>query len=471
MISASNYTPLRFRDIGDELLITNEVGDFGLFPLDTVERFFAGTLPEKSVDELKTLGVLIDNADSWQLMSLARRLKKQNAVAKKVHYLILIPTLRCNLTCSYCQVSRAPLAASGFDWNDKRLDEFSAYLDTIEPDHLKVEFQGGEPTLRPDLISKIMEICLTKAKSADFVICTNILDLSPEVLKLFDREDTVISTSLDGPLQAMSSNRTKDDNLSIRTQKNLEYLLKSYGPGKVSALPTITEDNFSNFRELIDTYIELGFQSIFLRPVNYQGFARKKHAKMHEEVARWNNYYTSAIEYIKERNRSGYFEEFYLASLARKIFGHEESGFVDLRSPVSFLSDYAVIDFNGKIYPSDEARMLSRIKHVDLAVGDLTDGVDSAKILSLNSAGVNQVHEDCLHCVYMPFCGIDIVDDISRYGRIDLPKADTWFCNRHMFMFDFLFQKVQSKQRDWLDLFLRWARRSTEPSNAYALFS
>ena len=73
--------------------------------------------------------------------------------------------------------------------------------------------------------------------------------------------------------------------------------------------------------------------------VNYQGFARKKHAKMHDEMDTWNAFYISAIDYIKELNKQHYFEEFYLANLTRSIFGNKKSGFVDLRSPSRFLDD------------------------------------------------------------------------------------------------------------------------------------
>ena len=38
---------------------------------------------------------------------------------------------------------------------------------------------------------------------------------------------------------------------------------------------------------------------------------------------------------------------------------------VDLRAPNFFASDYIVIDHDGVLYPTDEARMLSRIGRVD----------------------------------------------------------------------------------------------------------
>ncbi len=471
MTELAAYTPFRFRDLPEQTIVTNEIGDFGFFSKDVVSRFFSNDLRADESEKFRDLAILLSDEDRWRLMSLARRLVNKNRPQKKIHYLIVIPTLRCNLTCSYCQVSRAPLKAKGFDWDDERLRQFQEFLEKLEPDHLKLEFQGGEPTLRPDLLVKIINICSKIANTVEFVICSNISEIEGEIAEVIDRDDVIISTSLDGPIEAMSNNRTQDDELARKTLKNLEWILERYGPSKISALPTITESQFSNPKSIIDAYVDFGFSSIFLRPVNYQGFARKKHAKMHEEMDTWNSFYISAINYIKELNQRQYFEEFYLANLTRSIFGHRKSGFVDLRSPSRFLDDYCVIDFNGKIYPSDEARMLSRIRHVDLSVGHLDGGVDRQKVEELNFSAMNQIHEDCTHCAYMPFCGIDIVDDMSRYGRMDVMKADTWFCRRHMFLFDFIFERAANRDREWLDIFLRWAQQSMQPSHAYELFT
>jgi hypothetical protein len=49
-----------------------------------------------------------------------------------------------------------------------------------------------------------------------------------------------------------------------------------------------------------------------------------------------------------------------------------------------------------------------------------------------------------MHCPYQPYCGIDVIDDISRYGRIDVPKHETDFCRRHMHLFDKAFELLYS---------------------------
>jgi len=109
---------------------------------------------------------------------------------------------------------------------------------------------------------------------------------------------------------------------------------------------------------------------------------------------------------------------------------------VNIRNPNLLGTNYVLIDYDGTIYPTDEARMLARIGRIDLSIGHASTGVDMAKRDELNTASMNNFDPDCIHCVYQPFCGTDVVDDLSRYGRLDVPRHTTWFCRRQMAVFD-----------------------------------
>ena len=90
--------------------------------------------------------------------------------------------------------------------------------------------------------------------------------------------------------------------------------------------------------------------------------------------------------------------------------------------------------------------MISRIGLVDLSIGNLNDGLDEIKIKDFNWNQISDTNPDCLHCSYQPYCGVDSVDDISRYNRIDLPKHETAFCQSHISKFDDIFAKLISNQ-------------------------
>lgn len=371
--------------------------------------------------------------------------ERRRSVPSQLDYLILVPTLRCNLACSYCQVSRASEHAQGYDWNEETLKAITAIVSKLTAPAVKIEFQGGEPTLRPDLIEAIIAAVPAQV-DATFVICTNLQTMDERILNIFDRDDITISTSLDGPVDVHARQRG-DQAITQRFRENLISLIERYGRQKISALPTVDPLNPPAPNVLVEAYDEFGFDSIFLRPINYQGFARKNHAASREIGEAWTQYHRSFIEFLIERNWIDQVmvrEETYFSLLLRRIFRAGSDRHVDLRNPNPLGHDYIVIDHDGTVYPTDEARMLSRSGVIDLSIGDVQCGWASARRDDFNAHSTLDGDPDCDTCVYQPYCGRDLVDDLSRYGTIAKRRIETEFCRRHMALFDFAFELIQS---------------------------
>ena len=455
----------RFRSFGSESLVTSEGGDFAFVDNSFAGRFKEGTLTVEEKDLSLAKRLMAPSDSDWRVKSLALQAQRQHENrAREIRYFMVIPTLRCNLACSYCQVSRAPLDAKGFDWEEKHLAAFEQFFSANAAENVKIEFQGGEISLRPDMIEAVEKIANKYCSKVELVACTNLYEISDRFEQLFSKDNFYISTSLDGNIDAMSKNRTKSDSDAQSNIDNIKSVIDRYGIDKISFLPTITENNIDDPASLVNLYATLGASGIFLRPVNYQGFARKQHSKSSSDFECWIDFFERALAEIKQLNRHQYFEEVYIADLVRTIFLNKETAFIDFRSPSDFLKDMAVIDFDGTIYPTDESRMLTRTRHVDLSVGTIFDGLDEAKISQLNNSADKEAHPDCLRCAYMPYCGVDMIDDLSRYKRIDLPKSQTWYCNKQMFFFDWIFDKVRKQDVEWLTIFARWAYKDANPT-------
>lgn len=395
---------------------------------------------------LRREGHWLEDGDTLGQAAHQRAVARRFTVAGALDYLILVPTLRCNLSCSYCQVSRANVQQPGFDWTDETLAQVLDYIDRLETRRLKIEFQGGEPTLRPDLIEAVMART-ERFEQRQFVICTNLQKLDETTLALFDRPDVFISTSLDGGLETHRRNRTRDEVSTRLFHENLREVVDRYGPTKVSALPTLDASNPPEIDELIDAFVTYGFESIFLRPINYQGFARKQHTSSRIQDEDWRAYYEQFVLELIERNwrqRERVLEETYFSIGLRRIFRPGSERHVDLRNPNPMGVDYVVIDYDGVLYPTDESRMLTRSGVIDLSIGHVARGWDSEKRTQLNGHCTNQFDPDCMRCAYQPYCGRDVVDDLARYGRIDMPRHETEFCRRHMHLFDFMFRLIYS---------------------------
>lgn len=456
-----NTWPLRFRDLEDgSIFLANDAGGYFVSNRDFIDRYAHNRLTELDHAFLLEQGHSYGRTHDLQYTAFAWRYTARQTSQGRLSYIILVPTLRCNLACTYCQVSRANEAASGYDWTDVVVEDVLRFLDKLATSNVKIEFQGGEPLLRIDLLERVRKFCRKRFDKSEFVVCTNLQNLPPEALAFFDSDDTFISTSLDGKVSDHNRQRTQDNALVATFFSNLANVISLCGIKRVSALSTIDIDSPPDLDALIETYVSFGFSSIYVRPVNYQGFARRRPPK-HDDLAIWCDIYGKFIDRLVEHNsRTGHvIEEFYLTHCLRRLLQPGHDGHVDLRNPSLPATDYIVIDFDGRLYPSDEARMLSRIGHVDFSVGNISDGLDHTKIATLSASALNNFDPDCIHCPYQPFCGSDPVDDVSRYGRIDIPRADTWFCGRQLSIFDLAVkliysndEKVQFSLKSWIGL-------------------
>jgi His-Xaa-Ser system radical SAM maturase HxsB len=452
--------PLRFREIDGELFFSDEAGGYFLSTGEFLDRYARGKLSAGDEEFLYAHGHASLAGDELSFLSFARRWAARQAVPDQLQYVILVPTLRCNLACSYCQVSRAAENASGYDWTEDTTEAVIAFLERLETRHLKVEFQGGEPTLRLDLLERVRSFCRRRFKHSEFVVCTNLQIISEESIAFLSADDTFVSTSIDGAGEDHRRHRTLDHARTAEFFRNLDAVRSRVAPGHLAALPTIDLRFPPQIDALIDFYERLGLRSIFLRPVNYQGFARRD--RSHEEPAeRWTRYHLAFIDRLINRNfdTGRVMEEFHFVHCLRRVLAAGHDGHVDLRNPASFGSDYIVVDYDGRLHPTDEARMMDRVGQVDLSVGSVHEGIDQAKVDILNGSAINNFDPDCIHCAYQPYCGSDPIDSISRYGRVDIPKSRTWFCNRQLALFDRAVRLIYSEDerdlfslRHWLGL-------------------
>jgi His-Xaa-Ser system radical SAM maturase HxsB len=460
--------PVRVMPLRDgRSLFVNDAGGFFASGYATLERLSDGDLSIEDTNFLRSRGHLIAEDDALGAAAYARGIAERLAFAGPLDYLILVPTLRCNLACSYCQVSRVSEKSSGFDWTDETLAAVLGVIDGLTVDRVKIEFQGGEPTLRPDLIRAVIERC-SRFSRCEFVVCTNLQRLDAEILSIFDRPDVFISTSLDGNAATHGRHRTGSETRTGAFLDNLALVTSRYGPSKVSALPTIDPGAPPEIDDLINAYVEHGFESIFLRPINFQGFARKRHANAREQDGEWRSYYERFVRRLIKRNwsdRSRVLEETYLSVGLRRVFRPGADRHVDLRNPNAMGHDYIVVDHDGTVYPTDEARMLARSGVIDLSIGTVLDGWAGETRDLLTRHATNQFDPACQRCAWQPFCGRDLVDDLARYGRIDLPRHETAFCRRHMHLFDLIFDLIYSDDPAVRYSLARWLRLPGTPAS------
>nr|WP_200994582.1 His-Xaa-Ser system radical SAM maturase HxsB [Rhizobium rhizogenes]QCL09932.1 4Fe-4S single cluster domain protein [Rhizobium rhizogenes] len=438
--------PLKFRpSSASDFLFTDDAGGFFKADEDFLHRYALDKLNDSDITFLKTNGHAYETTDDLTYAGFEYRFASRLYAPSGIDYVILVPTLRCNLACSYCQVSRANEATPGFDWDEKTLAAVLSLLDGLTTSRIKVEFQGGEPLLRVDLLERVRDFCRSRFEQCEFVVCTNLQDIDDRTWRFLQHADVFVSTSLDSNWNTHLAQRTVTTSKTDAFFSNLRLAIDTLGSAKVSALPTIDPRKPPSAMSLIDTFASFGFHSIYLRPVNFQGFARKRF-DARQSAAAWNAYHSAFIDQLVEYNWTAErpMEEYYFVHCLRRVLRSGHNGHADLRNPNIIGYSYLVIDYDGTIYPTDEARMVTRVGHFDLSMGTVFTGIARSTVDTLNAEALNNFHPDCVHCPYQAYCGVDLVDDLSRYGRIDLPKHLTDFCQRHLHLFDKIFKMIYS---------------------------
>lgn len=441
-----NVFPLKFREVtGGSLLIADDAGGFFKSDADFLERYATGRLQSTDYRFLERNGHAFSEVGDLAYTGFAYRWANRLFQPGELDYVILIPTLRCNLNCSYCQVSRVNEGTPGFDWTSETLEAVLGFLDGLPTKTLKVEFQGGEPLLALDILKEVRAFCRERFDKVEFVVCTNLQTVTEDAWEFLSYDDTFISTSVDANPETHQRQRTVSDEKTTEFFGNLRRALDLFGTPKVSALPTIDIRNLPNPASIIETFTGYGLNSIYLRPVNYQGFARKRFEAKDVSV-QWNAYHAAFLEALIEHNWTATepVEEYYFVHCLRRVLRSGHHGHADLRNPNILGRSYIVIDHDGTFYPTDEARMVTRLGQIDLSMGNVRTGPEEIVIATLNEEAFNNFHPDCVHCPYQAYCGVDLVDDLSRYGRIDMPKHLTDFCQRHTYLFDKVFELLYS---------------------------
>ena len=109
----------------------------------------------------------------------------------------LMLTRRCQLRCKYC-----PVVKKNLDMDERVLKQAINLLFTSNQENLRLDFTGGEPLLRFDLLEKAVEyskaLAKKKNKRISFYMVTNLIALTDEIADFLAEEKFFLELSLDG---------------------------------------------------------------------------------------------------------------------------------------------------------------------------------------------------------------------------------------------------------------------------------
>lgn len=466
--------PFRFSELkSDKHLLTNLAGEYYIIDKVKLDSLVKHQLSGDDQDyiNLRAKHFLLDehNEIAAELLALKVRTKYRR-LTEFTGLHIFVVSLRCEHSCPYCQVSRKSEDKASFDMTSE-IAEKSLDLTFRSPANaIKIEFQGGEPLLNFDMVKQIVLSAEERNKSAnkilDFVIATNLALVDRAMLKFCKAHKIHISTSLDGPKDLHNKNRPRSGNNSYeRAIQGIELVREVLGKDQVSALMTTTENSLSRVEQIIDEYLRLEFEGIFLRQLSPYGFAIKTKSFRAYDTTKWLKFYKQGLDYIIELNKNGVrFQEYYATTILTKMLTSQETGFVDLMNPAGIGVAGIVYNYDGSVHASDESRMLAEMGDNTFKLGHVLQ--NSFEDIFTSDALLQPLEESftlsapmCTDCAYEPFCGADPVFHYATTKDFLARKPESEFCKRNMNIFRYLIEKME-EDPFVKNLFIRWANRT-----------
>lgn len=460
------YFPFNFRELpSQKYILTNSTSSFEILnsraDLENLIHNKYENLDEVLLNNLEAKNFIYDENEYKTKLNiyLTNLSTKIYSNLNKPSLFLIIPTLRCDLDCNYCQVSRVNINKEGYDLNIEHIDEIIRVINLVSDKSFKIEFQGGEPLLNfifiETFVKRIKEVIINK--NISFVICTTLNNINDEILNFCKDNNIFLSTSLDGNKEIHNLNRPSRyyDSYDKFTEK-LKISRNILG-NNVSALSTVTKETMKDYKKFIQGYLDNDFTSISIRPLTFLGYAFNDNKIYSAEE--FFEFYKNCLEYIFEINKEKVFIEENLLIYLSKIFSPFQNNYLDLQSPSSYMMGALVFNYDGKIFGSDEARMLWEMtKFEELELGYVTtkkyNFLEKNNITVLSNTFIETM-PGCEDCSYKEYCGVDVFHHLSTQGDIIGDKSISFFCKLHTMIFDYIFDSLINR-KDIMELYLKW---------------
>ncbi|MCB9664902.1 MAG: His-Xaa-Ser system radical SAM maturase HxsB [Alphaproteobacteria bacterium] len=497
-VQADKLGPFRFERMAGKVLLTADSGEWHFLSEDDFAVFLKGELvaghPE--YEGLAAKGFIRAELNPWDLAAKVRR--KRYYVDYGPHLHVMITTLRCNQGCKYCHASRTDMDRVDTDMSPEVVKHAVEMAFQSTNPYICFEYTGGEPTVNMDAIKLSVEYSreLNKkhGKIVDHSVVTNMTWMTEENAEWLMDNGVLVCTSLDGPKDLHNWNRTwvkqeanfpkglepadhnaYDQVLHWIRYFNRRYVERGRDPGlwHVDALMTTTRKTMENWKDLVDLYVDLGLRNLKIRPLNPYGFATKTWRVIGYTMEEYLDFYAEVLDYILELNQQGVqIQEGTAAVFLKKMLTPDDPNYVDLRNPIGSGTGQIAYNFDGRVFPSDEGRMLAGMGSDFFQLGELgkssyRDLVGHPTVRALVMASLLDGLPACHTCWNMPYCGVRPINNYMESGDLFAQRPNTPKCKEHMGIARLLFERIANDTDGKIEaVFRRWTINRSRDEDA-----
>jgi uncharacterized protein len=444
-----------FRNFGDSVLVSNDAGQFLFLAESDFQALVqdpAGLRPAVAQELAARLFISAAHRELFA-SDVALKVRDQKSyllAGTQLHIFVL--TNRCNQRCVYCQASAGLVRSSLSDMTPETGERAADIALQSPASRLSFEFQGGEPSLNFATLRHIVNYTEQHKgdKQIEYSLVTNLVAIADADLAFLAEHHVSVSTSVDGPADLHGQNRPFPSGVSYESVVRNLQRAREAGCVVTGAIQTTTRASLGQAKAIVDAYVSLGFNRIFIRPLTPVGVAKANWDRIGYAPEEFGDFYAQALGYVIELAGRGVpISETHTAILLKRIF-NRPSNYMELRSPCGAAIGQVAYNYDGAIYPCDEGRMVAETGDPAFQLGHvahsrLVDLIESPTTQALCVASCLELLPACSECVYMPYCGTCPVISYSQYGTLFPQRAGDYRCRIYKGMFDNIFSYLRGQ--------------------------
>ena len=216
----------------------------------------------------------------------------------------------------------------------------------------------------------------------------------------------------------------------------------------VGAIQTTTRYSLPYSKQIVHAYHELGFDSIFVRPLTPLGKANRSWSAIGYSTAEFIEFYQNILQEILQLNKSGIRMKEVFASLMLQKSAGCGVNYMELRSPCGAGIGQLAYFADGRVFTCDEGRMLSEMGDDAFLLGDVYHDtydslIKSSGCRTVCSSSIMESIPSCCDCVYLPYCGVCPVVNYALYDDVIEKEPRSYKCRIQSGILDCLFKILQ----------------------------
>lgn len=433
---------------GGKVFLSNAMGGNLIINEKEFDKFISGRMNEEEMPAgLAEQGFVREFVVTQDYEYAIRRRYFEGWKAPHVHIISL--SALCRLSCVYCCASTST--------KDRRImsketaDKVLGFIFSLDPEQYLLEFQGGEPLMTFPLLKYIVlkakKMALARKKPVFFSVVTNLQECDEEKFRFLTVHNVTVCASLDGPDYVHNKNRPFANNGGIGSHKKAAYWLRRFadyaeenGTEMPNAICTVTKHSLPYPEDIVGEFLKCGLMRVQLGPVDPLGRAALAWDRIGVSSSEFIDFYSRAINYILDLNRKGImaYEKAALA-FAKQVNGTARPRYQNL--DILFRLAY---NWDGGIYGSDEARMLSNSGDEYFRLGSVYEEsfkniIRKPLAVRLIASSLTELRQPmCSRCPSSLYCRVPPVYNYITQGSIHGNMALNERCRLYRQVYDML---------------------------------